>query len=95
MSELDRSIVRPGSTHRYLQRTATAKPDKAKPIAVVPFEMLPTNHMLVEARINGKGPYHLIFDLGAPVTLLSNRVSEATGVVKASCATIVLVWHAR
>ena len=62
----------------------TAKPDKAKTKAVVPFEMLPTNHMLVEARINGKGPYHLIFDLGAPVTLLSNRVSEATGVVKAS-----------
>jgi hypothetical protein len=52
--------------------------------AVVPFEMLPTNHMLVEARINDKGPYHLIFDLGAPVTLLSNRVSEATGVVKAT-----------
>ena len=62
----------------------TAQPEKAKTKAVVPFEMLPTNHMLVEARINGKGPYHLIFDLGAPVTLLSNRVSEATGVVKAS-----------
>ena len=60
------------------------RPDKAKPAAIVPFEMLPTNHMRVEARINGKGPYHLIFDLGAPVTLLSNRVSEATGVVKAS-----------
>jgi hypothetical protein len=51
--------------------------------AVVPFEMSTTNHMLVQARINGKGPYLLIFDLGAPVTLLSNRVSEATGVVKA------------
>jgi hypothetical protein len=61
-----------------------AKPDKAKSKGVVPFKMLPTNHMLVEARINDKGPYHLIFDLGAPVTLLSNRVSEATGVVKAS-----------
>lgn len=60
------------------------KRDTAKPTVVVPFEMLPTNHMRVEARINGKGPYHLIFDLGAPVTLLSNRVSEATGVVKAS-----------
>ena len=63
---------------------STAKPDKARATATVPFEMLPTNHMLVEARINGKGPYHLIFDLGAPVTLLSNRVSEATGVVKAN-----------
>ena len=60
------------------------KLDKAKSKAIVPFKMLPTNHMLVEARINDKGPYHLIFDLGAPVTLLSNRVSEVTGVVKAS-----------
>jgi PDZ domain/Aspartyl protease len=63
---------------------STAKPDKAKASAVVPFEMLPTNHMLVKAQINGKGPYHLIFDLGAPVTLLSNRASEASGVIKAS-----------
>jgi hypothetical protein len=63
---------------------STAKPDRAAIKAVVPFVMLPTNHMLVEARINDKGPYHLIFDLGAPITLLSNRVSEATGVVKAS-----------
>ena len=46
--------------------------------------MLPTNHMLVEARLNDKGPYHLIFDLGAPITLLSNRVSEAADVVKAN-----------
>jgi len=63
---------------------STAKSDKARASAIVPFEMLPTNHMLVEARINGKGPYHLIFDLGAPVTLLSNRASETTGVIKAS-----------
>ena len=45
--------------------------------------MLPTNHMLVDARINDKGPYRLIFDLGAPITLLGNRASEAAGVVKA------------
>src|SRR5689334_14812960 len=56
------------------QEPAAAKARKA----VVPFTMLPTNHMLVEAKINGKGPYRLIFDLGAPITLLSNRASEAT-----------------
>ena len=43
---------------------------------------VPTNHMLVEARINDKGPFRLIFDLGAPITLLNNRASEAAGVVK-------------
>jgi PDZ domain/Aspartyl protease len=61
------------------QRTDRARAKKA----VVPFVMLPTNHMLVEAKINGKGPYRLIFDLGAPITLLSNRASEASGVVQA------------
>ncbi len=60
----------------------TATPAKAAK-AVVPFSMLPSNHMMVQATINGKGPYRLIFDLGAPITLLGNQVSEAAGVVKA------------
>lgn len=60
-----------------------AKPKPKPKPAVVPFVMLPTNHMLVTATINGKGPYRLIFDLGAPITLLSNRASEAAGVVNA------------
>ncbi len=62
-------------------RTATPTQTAAK--AVVPFSMLPSNHMVVQATINGKGPYRLIFDLGAPITLLSNQASEASGVVKA------------
>jgi hypothetical protein len=57
--------------------------EKTKAKATVPFSMLPSNHMLVEATINGKGPYRLIFDLGAPVTLLSNHAGEAAGVVQA------------
>jgi PDZ domain/Aspartyl protease len=58
-------------------------PPKTAVKAVVPFSMLPSNHMVVQATINDKGPYRLIFDLGAPITLLSNQVSEASGVVKA------------
>lgn len=49
--------------------------------ATVPFEMLPTNHMVVEARLNDKGPYRLVFDLGAPITLLSSKAAEASGAV--------------
>ena len=45
--------------------------------------MLPSNHMVVRAKINGKGPYRLIFDLGAPITLLSNRAGETSGVIEA------------
>jgi len=62
-------------------RPATAADTPGK--ATVKFEMLPSNHMVVRAKINGKGPYRLVFDLGAPITLLSNRASEASGVVKA------------
>ncbi len=36
-----------------------------------PFEMTGSDHFYVEVKLNGKGPYRLIFDLGAPVTLLS------------------------
>ncbi len=59
-------------------------PAKSRVRAVVSFSMLPSNHMLVRAMINGKGPYRLIFDLGAPITLLSNQASESSGVIKPS-----------
>lgn len=48
--------------------------------AEVPFEMLKTQHMAVQVKINGKGPYRLIFDTGAPVTLISNKVAREAGV---------------
>jgi membrane-associated protease RseP (regulator of RpoE activity) len=49
--------------------------------ATVPFTLLPSNHMLVEAKLNGKGPFRFIFDLGAPVTLVSNRAAEESGAI--------------
>src|SRR4051812_20880156 len=56
---------------------AVAAAEKAKP-ASVPFEMLDSNHMVVKATINGKGPFRLVFDLGAPITLLGNRAAEVS-----------------
>ena len=76
---------------RAQQPVAPAAPSaKSKTKAVIPFEVLPTNHMLVKARINGKGPYHLVFDLGAPITLLNNRASEGSGVIKAGAPRSIL-----
>jgi hypothetical protein len=46
-----------------------------KPV-VVPFELLKTQHMTIQVKINGKGPYRLIFDTGAPVTLINNKVAK-------------------
>jgi hypothetical protein len=72
----------PATAAKPAQATPAEKAGKPGAKGVVKFEMLPSNHMLVDAMINDKGPYHLIFDLGAPITLLGNRVSEAAGVVK-------------
>jgi hypothetical protein len=59
---------------------APEKPD-ARPVTV-PFQLLPSRHMLLEVKVNGKGPYKLIFDTGAPLNLLSNRVGKESGALK-------------
>lgn len=62
-------------------QAAVQAPTPPVAAVVVPFEMLPSNHMVMQAKLNGKGPYRLIFDVGAPVTLLSNRAAEGSGAV--------------
>ena len=52
----------------------------AKPI-VVPFETLKSGHMAVKIKINGKGPYRVIFDTGAPVHLLNNKLAKEAGLL--------------
>ena len=59
------------------------KSKAAEKKATVPFEMLATNHMVIRTKINGKGPFDLIFDVGAPITLLTNKASLASGTIKA------------
>ncbi len=48
----------------------------------VPFEMLVTRHIAVKIKINGKGPYRVIFDTGAPITLISSKVAKESGIAK-------------
>ncbi|MGF1577805.1 MAG: aspartyl protease family protein [Gemmataceae bacterium] len=47
----------------------------------VPFRLLKTQHMVVDVMINGKGPYLMIFDTGAPTMLLNPKAARETGVV--------------
>lgn len=56
--------------------TATEK------VAVVPFKLLKSGHMTVEAKINDKGPFTLIFDTGAPANLLNNKVAREAELLK-------------
>ena len=41
----------------------------------VPFVIVPSGHFLVKVKLNGSGPYNLIFDTGAPTTLISPRIA--------------------
>jgi hypothetical protein len=65
---------------------AVALPARAqeapKPV-VVPFETLPSGHMTIMVKVNGKGPYKLIFDTGAPLTLVNTKLADESGVMKA------------
>jgi hypothetical protein len=61
--------------------SALARADDDKP-AKVPFETLKTQHIVVKIKINGKGPYRVIFDTGAPVSLINTRTAEDAGVAE-------------
>jgi hypothetical protein len=52
-----------------------------KPV-VVPFELLKSGHMAVMVKVNGKGPYRVIFDTGAPVNLLNNKLAKEAGLLE-------------
>jgi hypothetical protein len=60
---------------------AQAPKADAKPV-VVPFKLLPSRHMLLDVTLNGKGPYKLIFDTGAPLNLVNSRVGKDAGLLK-------------
>lgn len=49
---------------------------------VVPFETLKSGHMAVKIKINGKGPYRVIFDTGAPMNLFNNKLAQEAGLLK-------------
>jgi hypothetical protein len=42
----------------------------------VPFDTIKTQHMIVKVKINGHGPYTLIFDTGAPDSLVNNKLAK-------------------
>jgi membrane-associated protease RseP (regulator of RpoE activity) len=63
-------------------RAEAPKSDAPAKATVVPFELLPSGHMAVMVKVNGEGPYRLIFDTGAPITLLDNKVAKAAGLLK-------------
>src|SRR5689334_14514783 len=46
----------------------------------VPYRLTDTKHVLVRAKINGKGPFNLILDTGAPAVFITKPVAKKAGV---------------
>src|SRR5512142_2151644 len=45
----------------------------------VPYRLTDTNHFLVRARINGKGPFNFLVDSGAPALYISTETARKVG----------------
>jgi hypothetical protein len=58
-----------------------AKADKAEAKTYqVPYRLTVPKHILVRAKINGKGPYNFILDTGAPALFVATEVCKKLGV---------------
>ena len=58
---------------------ADTRPGQAK-IYQIPYTLSLTKHILVRAKINGKGPFNFIMDTGAPFLFVSRKVCRKIGV---------------
>jgi hypothetical protein len=62
------------------------EPKKAEPKKAdlktyqVPYRLTKTQHILVRAKINGKGPFNFILDTGAPALFVTTQVAKKVGV---------------
>lgn len=54
------------------EKKAPAKADKVE----VPYRLTDTKHLMVRTKINGKGPFNLIVDTGAPAVFITKNVAK-------------------
>ena len=46
----------------------------------IPYRLTETNHVMVRVKINGKGPFNLILDTGAPAVFITKAVAKKANV---------------
>lgn len=59
---------------------ATGAEPKAATKHDIPYRLTDTKHVLVRAKLNGKGPFNLILDTGAPAVFITKGVAKKAGV---------------
>jgi hypothetical protein len=71
------------------------KPPPKPQTCTVPMELLLTKHIAIQIKVNGKGPYRVIFDTGSPVTLLSNKIAKEAELISKEDANRPTLFGAR
>lgn len=56
----------------------------------VPYKLTNTLHVLVRTKINGKGPYNLIIDTGAPLLFVATKVGKEIGLQPKDDGSVIL-----
>jgi len=69
-------LLRPALADEPKKETTPKDPAKTQ------FELLKSGHMAVQVKINGKGPFRLVFDTGAPMMLVTTRLAKEAGLIK-------------
>jgi hypothetical protein len=72
-------LARGAEEARKADRDEKDDREPAKSYAV-PYRLTVPKHVLVRAKINGKGPYNFIFDTGAPALIVAVPVCKKLGV---------------
>src|SRR5579872_3807889 len=77
-------LLSPAAIQAQTKKTESKEPEKkqADKTFTVPFELLKSRHIALEVKINGKGPYRLIFDTGAPTNLVNTKLAKDSGLMK-------------
>lgn len=65
----------------FLAVTWSSASAQGQDVLRVPFDTLASRHMIVDVTVNGKGPFTLIFDTGAPTTLVSRKLATDAGLM--------------
>jgi hypothetical protein len=61
---------------RRAQPVADEKPASDTKVFQVPYRLTDVKHILIRAKINGKGPFNFILDTGAPALFVSTAVCK-------------------
>lgn len=79
LPDLKKLLLRQLTGSRDPEPPAAGEKSAEKKAVAVPYRLSDTNHVLVRAKLNGKGPYNFLLDTGAPAVFVTKPVAAAVG----------------